>query len=232
MESIMGHIEAKEPVKKAAKAALPEMRQDVQITPPRLQAVKFRIIGTAPYCMMRFSEKAMNMMADKMKAGPSAKGKKVREARDFDADFKNAQYISHDGWVGIPATQFRAAMIRACSLVGFKMTLAKLSFFILADGYDRACAYPLVKIEGEPKPNVQPVRNANGSADLRCRPLWDSWAVNLNIQFDLDQFSLDDIANLLQRAGQQVGIGEGRPNSRESAGWGWGLFSIQATEDK
>jgi uncharacterized membrane protein len=36
---------------------------------------------------LRFSEKAMNAMMDKMKGGSQSKSKKVREARDFDDDF-------------------------------------------------------------------------------------------------------------------------------------------------
>ena len=76
-------------------------------------------------------------MAEKMKAGSQSRGKKVRTARDFDDDFEQAKHISTEGWVGIPAGSFRAAMISACRLVGFKMTLAKLSCFIIADGYDK-----------------------------------------------------------------------------------------------
>jgi hypothetical protein len=34
------------------------------------------------------------------------------------------------------------------------------------------------------------------------------------------------VTNLMQRVGLQVGIGEGRPDSRESAGLGWGTFAI------
>jgi len=31
---------------------------------------------------------------------------------------------------------------------------------------------------------------------------------------------------LLARVGMQVGIGEGRPDSKNSAGMGWGLFEV------
>lgn len=208
------------------------LKQTVQIAAPKLRTAEFKLIGTAPYVQLRFSQKAMNAMAEKMKAGSQAKGKKVREARDFDDDFLQAQHISEDRWVGIPAGSFRAAMISACRLVGFKMTLAKLSVFIEADGIDRVDGVPLVKIEGTPEPNVMAVRNATGVADLRCRPMWKQWSVNLRVRFDEDQFSLQDVTNLLMRVGQQVGIGEGRPDSRESAGLGWGLFTIAGEEAK
>lgn len=205
-------------------------KQSIQIAAPRLRVAEFSIIGTAPYVQLRFSEKAMNAMSDKMKAGGQAKGKKVREKRDFNDDFIAAQHVSTEGWRGIPAGAFRNGMISACRLVGFKMTLAKLSVFVMADGFDKVDGVPLVRIEGEPEPNTMAVRNATGVADLRCRPMWRDWSCKLRVQYDEDQFSLTDVSNLLSRVGQQVGIGEGRPDSRMSAGLGWGLFRLSEGE--
>lgn len=206
--------------------------QTVQIAAPRLVVAKFKLIGIAPFVQCRFSEKAMNAMAAKMMQGSQAKGKKIREARDFDEDFKQAQHISTEGWNGIPAGAFRQGMISACRLVNFKMTLAKLSVFILADGYDKVDGVPLVRIHGTPEKNTMAVRNQTGVADLRCRPMWKEWFVDLQVQYDQDQFSLTDVTNLLMRVGRQVGVGEGRPDSRESAGLGWGLFDIEQAEEK
>lgn len=201
--------------------------ETVQIAAPRLRTAEFKLEGTAPFVQLRFSEKSMNLMMDKMKKGSQAKSKKERTARDFDDDFVQAQHISTEGWVGIPAGAFRAAMISACRLVGFKMTLAKLSVFIEADGFDKVDGVPLVKlIAGEPEKNVMAVRNATGVADIRCRPMWRKWGLKLRVRYDEDQFSLTDISNLLSRVGAQVGVGEGRPDSRESAGLGWGTFQI------
>mgnify|MGYP000574967647 FL=1 len=70
------------------------------------------------------------------------------------------------------------------------------------------------------------VRNATGVADLRVRPMWREWSCVLRVTYDEDQFSLQDVTNLLVRVGTQVGIGEGRPDSRQSAGLGWGLFRL------
>lgn len=204
-----------------------ETQQTVQIAPPRLKTVKFKIIGTSPLMILRFSQKAQNMMADKMKAGSQAKGKKVREARDFDEDFEQAKYVSTEGWNGINASSFRNALISACRLVGFKMTLAKLSVFIEADGFDKVNGLPLVRVYGDAEPNILPVRNATGVADLRCRALWREWHCFLNVTFDEDQFSLQDVTNLLMRVGMQGGIGEGRNDSKQSAGLGFGLFKIE-----
>jgi hypothetical protein len=200
--------------------------QTVQIAAPKLRTAEFRLIGTSPLVQLRFSQKAMNSMMDKMKGGSQSKSKKVREARDFDDDFIQAQHIAIEGWTGVPAGSFRSAMISACRLVGFKMTLAKLSVFIESDGIDKVDGVPLVKIIGTPEPNIMAVRNATGVADIRCRPMWKEWEIKLRVRYDEDQFSLTDISNLLSRVGQQVGIGEGRNDSRASAGLGWGCFKL------
>jgi hypothetical protein len=39
-------------------------------------------------------------------------------------------------------------------------------------------------------------------------------------------FTANDVVNLIARVGLQVGIGEGRPDSKESAGLGYGLFEV------
>jgi hypothetical protein len=118
-------------------------------------------------------------------------------------------------------------MISACRLVGFKMTLAKLSVFVVADTFDRVDGIPLIHFSGDPERTEMAVRNATGVADIRVRPMWRAWSATVHITFDEDQFSSADVMNLMVRVGQQVGIGEGRPDSRDSAGLGWGTFRVE-----
>jgi len=202
-------------------------QETVRIRPPNLRTVKFEVKGTTPLLQAAFSEKATQAIRSKHEAGSTAKGKKVREARDFHADAEAAAHRSTEGWYGIPAAAFRKAMISACRLVDFKMTLAKLSIFTLQDGFDKVSGQPLVKLKvGKPEETVMAVRNATGVVDLRARPMWREWGVSLRIRFDADQFTLEDITNLLARVGEQVGIGEGRHDSKDSAGMGYGCFEI------
>jgi hypothetical protein len=110
------------------------------------------------------------------------------------------------------------------------MTIAKLSIFVKADGYDRVDNLPLVKItKGEPIRHTMYARPKLGGVDIRVRPMWlEGWQAKLNMRWDADQFSADDIFNLVNRVGEQVGIGEGRYDSRDSAGLGWGCFRVLA----
>lgn len=191
------------------------------------RVVKMRIVGTAPYMQLRFSQKAMNAMRSKMEEGSTARSKKQRGKRDFDEDYKQSMHVSTGGWTGIPASAFRQAMISACRLVGFKMTLAKLSISIVSDGIDKVDGMPLIKIEGKPEKVEMPARNANGSVDIRVRALWRQWSATVAVKYDAAQFTMQDVVNLMSRVGAQVGIGEGRPDSRNSAGLGFGTFMVK-----
>lgn len=196
------------------------------IKAPNLQTLAIRITGKSPYMQHRFSKKAVIMA--KQSEGSTARGKKAREARDFEQDFLDAQHRSAEGWLGIPAPAFRAALISACRLVGFQMTKAKLSVFVEADGVCAKDGTPLVKLDAaEPEMNTAAVRNETGVVDIRARPLWREWGAVVRLTFDADQFTAQDVLNLLARAGLQVGIGEGRPDSKKSAGLGYGLFTVQ-----
>jgi len=204
------------------------IHESIVIRPLQEAIVQFRLVGTAPYMQLRFSQKAMSKMQTTQEAGQQARSKKVRQARDFDDDYLQAMHRMVDDSYGIPAAAFRNALISACRTIGFKMTLAKLSIFVEADGLDVIDGTPLVTLHGEPEKTILPVRNATGVADLRVRPMWREWAINLRIRFDREQFSTTDVFNLLVRAGAQVGVGEGRPDSRASAGLGYGLFTVEA----
>lgn len=199
------------------------------IKEPNIQTAVFKIIGTAPYVQARFSAKAMQAMRTKHELGSLAKKGGSKEARNFENDYQQAIHRTSAGWIGIPAGAFRQAMISACRLVGFKMTLAKLSLFIEADGFDAVDAMPLVRIMGEPENLVLATRNQTGVADLRARPMWKAgeWSATVRVRFDGDQFSKEDVRRLMSRVGMQVGIGEGRPDSKESAGLGWGTFDVE-----
>lgn len=199
----------------------------VKITPPNFQRCKVTLEGTAPLMQCRFSAKAMQAMMAKMEAGPTAKKDKKRAARDFDEDFRQAMHRSTEGWIGVPAAALRNACIDVCRMVGFKMTHAKMSVFVEADGYDMVDGQPLIRLMADaPEKTEMAVRLETGVADIRVRPMWREWRLNIVVRFDADQFTLQDVVNLIARAGEQIGLGEGRPYSKQSNGMGYGTFRI------
>lgn len=204
-------------------------KKDVTVTikAPNFDTIELLIRGTAPYVQNKFSAKARATMMATQEAGSTAKSKKVREPKDFDKLYRDAIHVSEDGWCGIPAPAFRNAMIDACRTVGYKMTHAKLAAFVLADGVDADDGTPLVRIMGEHERHDMYTR-LPGTVDIRPRPMWKEWEATVRIRFDADMFKREDVVNLMMRVGMQVGIGEGRPNSKNSAGLGWGTFELVA----
>ena len=198
------------------------------ITPPRFERAAVLIRGTAPFMQHKFSQKAIDKIEETQRKGSTAKKGTKKEARVFEDDWKAAMHLSLDGRYGIPAAAFRSAMIDACRMAGFQMTRAKMSIFVEADTFDATDNCPLVYLSGEPDkdPKLMPVRNDSGVVDLRCRPIWSQWECVLRMRWDADQFSAVDVVNLLARAGVQVGVGEGRPFSKNSNGMGFGTWEV------
>lgn len=201
------------------------------IKEPRFDTAVLEIKGIAPLVIHRFSSKIKQQMKQKMEEGKSASSKKNRVAKSTDSLFEEAHYRSKEGWHGFNASSIRSALISACRLVNFKMTLAKLSLFVVADGWDsEEPQIPLVRIYGKGIKQEDMARVETGQPYVTVRAAYHDWSAKVRIRFDADQFSITDVTNLLARVGLQVGIGEGRPDSKNSAGMGWGLFEIVSTK--
>lgn len=205
-------------------------QETVTIAPPNFQTAIFTLTGRTPYVQNKFSQKIIDEMRKKQEGGSTTKKGAKREKKDFKAAYEAAIHRAPAGWAGIPANGLRQAMVDACRAAGYKMTHAKMGFVILEDAFDadKDDMTPLIKItKGKPRYTQSVVRVGKGVADIRPRPCWDpGWEAETRIEFDADMFTLADITNLLMRAGRQVGIGEGRPFSKMSAGLGWGTFDI------
>lgn len=218
----------KSPGKSVAKeAATGDSLSRVSIKAPNFEVANLNLVGLTPYVQNAWGSKADKMMKVQ-EAGSGAKRKgSAKAARDFEADIVDATYRMADGRYGIPAGAFRHALVRACSLLDMHMTTAKMVLEVLADGEDERSGTPLVELIGpEPVGFIATVRNKTGVADLRARPRWKDWSCVLRVRYDADVFTQSDVANLVMRAGIQVGIGEGRPFSKQGVGQGWGTFSI------
>jgi hypothetical protein len=215
------------------KTEVKEKEMNLVIRPPKLETAIFKIKGTAPLVIHRFSHKTLIQLRQKMEAGSTAKKGKQREASNLDDTYNEARYISKEGWDGFNASAIRAGLISACRLVGFKMTLGKLSLFVLPDGWDaKEPEIPLIRIIGKPRRMDKIAKVETGQPYVCIRPCYDDWKAEIKVQYDADQFTLNDVANLLSRVGQQVGIGEGRPDSKDSAGMGWGTFILEEKNGK
>jgi hypothetical protein len=212
----------------------------VQIPVANMAQTTLRIVGATSYVQEAFSGRKRDELMAGMSTSKAEKAGKARKdarpVRNYDDEFEDAQHKAVAGWNGIPCTAFRQAMVDACRTANVVMVTAKLAISIIPDGFDVRDGTPLVRLYSpNPPERLQlPVRNANGSVDIRIRPMWREWWANVTVQFDADMITAQSIVNLLDRAGKQVGIGAGRPFSKKSVGQGWGTFSVdqQAEEEK
>ena len=199
----------------------------IVVSPPNMKYAEFKIVGTGPLVIGRMTPESIADIKEKDENGKSARNKKIIKPRDFDKECNAARYIDQKGWDGFNANAIRSGMISACRLIGFKMTIAKLAVFVIADGWDMIVPQiPLIKIYGKYTSQIDTVFTDNGAV-LKARASYHDWQSNVKIRWDADQFRIDDIYNLLSRVGLQVGIGVGRNDSKKSPGLGWGTFTIE-----
>lgn len=213
---------------KASKKTTKTKEETLVIKPPNFKQASWKIRGITNLVINAFDEKSREQIRKIQEGGQAAKNIRKREPKDFDAQFRNAHHVSTEGWNGFSALGVRHALVDACRLTGAVMTRAKMAIVeIVPDGCDKD-GWDLIRIiKGEPKYFECYVRNETGVVDLRARPRWDpGWEATIGLVWDGDEFRLQDITNLLMRAGLQVGIGEGRPFSKKSVGCNWGRFEV------
>lgn len=225
---------AKKAVKKEVAKTTPQREVTQVIVPaPNMGLIHIPIVGTAPFVSNKFSDKAKRAMLQEMQKTAAEKtSKKTRVPKDLDAEAQGSLHIDVENEkYGIPAMGIKAAMVRACKLVGIEMVTAKMCLEVVPDGYNDN-GEPIFHItKGRPHRIDTHVKNANKSSDIRGRSMFDpGWEAIVTIRYDADFIREEYVVNLLQRAGLQVGIGAGRQFSTNSVGMGWGGFEVKATK--
>lgn len=201
---------------KAAAADVPT----IEVFQPDSRMIDIPIVGTSPLIMHAWSEKARRMILDKQMGKTPPK----KEPKNPEEDFNGARYISSEGWDGIPAAAFKAAMVGACRQVAnLNMTLAKRLFFVEAG--DPVSG--LVRIYGEPEPREDMVRLETGVADIRFRPQYWPWRAVVRVRYLSNMISASSVVNLLALAGESEGVGEWRPSAPKSSTGTMGLWRIE-----
>lgn len=199
----------------------------VRIDPPNIQESIFHVIGETGLVLNKKDQSIIDGIKKTQEEGERAKNKRKREPKDFEAAFHRATYKTIDGGYGIPASMPRNSMIAACRLAGLTMVKAKMSVFSVANAEDSVDGASLIKLTcAPPEMFIAAGILPNGSPNVSARPRFRRWACELRVRYDGDQFEEKDIANLLSRAGSQVGWGEGRWFSKNSNGMGWGSFRL------
>lgn len=199
---------------KAAEAAIPRkevVETPIHLKPINVQRLTVTIESMTPMIQHAWSEKAKGQMRDK------GKGKKTKDrpSRDPAAEAAAATYLTGDRGYGIPLLAIKSAIIEAAHKdIGIEKTLVRKALFIKAP--DRSMILPIKCA----KPSVREdfVRVGQGSADIRYRPFFEEWSMTMQIEYDADLLQASDIANLIDRAGFGVGVGDWRPEKNGEYG--------------
>ena len=215
--------------KKVEAAPLP-----VGIPALKIQTFELRIVGDSPLICHAWSQKAKLMMLEKQQK-KATKAKEIRrpavefadslywltpkpdfaEMTDAEAQAVLADIIPKSKF-GFPVLAFKAAAIDG----GFqqqvieKKTTARGAFHILGE---------FAEIEGTPTIREDIGRIGMGTADLRYRAEFKTWATTLTIKFNSGAMSAEQIVNLFNVGGFSNGVGDWRPAKDGS----YGTFHIE-----
>ena len=177
----------------------------IEIRPPQVETVLLRIVGDTPLIVHQFAEKSKKQMRDKQEK----KAKAQKEARDSDEEFEQAKYKMSNGKDGFPALAVKQAIVGSARFTDdVPMTILRGTVFVTAEEMETG----LVEIKAKKVKKVEDmVRVGMGSSDFRYRPYYYDWSIDLKIKYDKSVLSLEQVLNLLTRAGLSQGLGDWRP---------------------
>ena len=228
----------------ARKLAKPEQTV-VKIQPLNIGKLTFKLRGTSPLVVHNFGDKSRKQMLEAQRSTNKAK----KEPRCPTEEFLDAFYLldgklplpkindetkqkSYDekqvakflktATFGLPITGFKNAIIAACRNTDFTMSMMKQTLFLSGvEHHDWA----IIQSKNPPIMDSRICRLAGAARTPieRFRPMWNDWETTINVQFDANQMSPDQVANLVSIAGFFVGVFEGRP---ERSSLGWGRFEL------
>ena len=181
-----------------------------------LRRIQFSIKGESPLIQHAWSEKGKAQL--RMTAQERKKVEKTK--RDPEQSALDATYFMPDGTTyGFPLLAFKAALISAAHKdLGLEKTLLKKAFFIPCDNKDNLV--PLKCTPPEVREDV--VRIGANQTDLRYRPEFKEWSVDIVADVDFGSLTEENLVNLINRAGFGVGVCEWRPEK----GGEFGRFKI------
>lgn len=201
----------------------------IEIPAPKQKSLQVSIMGDTPLMTHSWSQKArLEMLAKQMKISLP------KEAKDPVEQFLRSLYTLDDGHYGLPAIAIKRAMVTACTdLTNVTKASAIRAFRIRGErGHTHAgfCGLQtpmdLVRVLSPNPPHMREdavrLSGVGRVADLRYRPEFWPWAMQLDVDFNPDLIREDSLLKLLQHAGFCIGLAE----FRQERGGDLGSFRI------
>jgi hypothetical protein len=177
------------------------------LKPIERSLVTFTIRGKGgPLVTHRWSDKAKRLMREKH----AGKKTKEREIRDPEAETEEAAYKTADGKYGVDCRAIKCAILEAAHKdLGIEKTLVRKAISLVCK--DSNFVIPFTADTKPYEMGEDMVRVGVGSADLRYRPYFSEWSVEVTFEVDTTLLQVPDLITLIDWAGSRVGIGEMRP---------------------
>lgn len=195
-----------------------ERKVEVVLQPINVGRIKVQIKGKTPLLMDKFPEEAKKGILAKQ-AG-IAKGNK-KKVRDTKQEIQEAIHITSTGKIGYPAFGFKKGIMECTSFVGDKMFSKKLV----------SGAVKIMNVEDGLIPikfKKQTVLEHNVGSNTKFNPMFHGWSCELDIQYDQNNISAQDIITLLNYAGFYNGIGSWRPKGGGGGSGEYGMYEVVA----
>lgn len=208
----------KKGAKEKAASAVTSKTAAIVLPKINIERMKLTLVGDSPLIVHKFSEKAKRQIKDKQ----AKKAHKAREARDPEADYNGARYLTKDGKDAFPAIGLKQACINAARYVdGVTLVFLRGAIHVMGDDDSG----DLVRIRGcKPELREDMVRiDKGGTSDIRYRPEYRGWSMEFTIRYNAAAMTPEQIVSLFQLAGFHVGLGEWRPEK----GGQFGMFHVQ-----
>lgn len=194
-----------------------EKKIEIVIQPIKVGRIKVPIIGKTPLLMDRLPDEVKKEIVAKQSG--LGKGNK-KKTRDLKAETKEAIHITASGKVGFPAFGFKKGMMECTSFVGDKQFSKKLV----------SGAVKIMNVEEGLIPisfDKQTVLEHNIGAQTKFTPAFHGWSCMLDIQYDQNNISDQDIITLLNYAGFYNGIGSWRPKGGGGGSGEYGMYAVK-----
>lgn len=188
------------------------MAEVVKIREIKVESAMLTIEGISPLIQHAWSEKALKEMREKH----AGKKTKNRDERNPEKEYRDAMYLTKDGKYGIPSINIKQSLTDAAHKdLGIEKTLVRKGLFIRPGvGGD-----PVLPMRcSDPVMREDYVRVSSGGTDLRYRPQFDAWELDVIFDFDAELLQIATIASLFDRAGFGVGLHEWRPEKNGEFG--------------
>jgi len=191
--------------------------ETINIKPLKIGRLKLKVVGRTPY-MPEPMDMAVLDRYDKKKSKQSYDKDSISE----EDKAKEKYYFTNDGQKGIPARAFYNSMIRASSYLFDKkdggMRNVKEGVNVLGDvvvlKYKKEVTLThWGRQSGQTKAPRKIIRNS-----------FEDWSCNLEIEYNQEQLSPENIINILNWAGFHIGVGAFR---KEKTG-NFGSFYVEA----